>query len=117
MKKALRASNVIVIPNGVDLDKFKPIDKYIALKETEWDASKKHVLFAANPNRAEKNFKLAKESFEMLAEKDIDLHFLENVPNEKMNYYYNASDIILLASLWEGSPNVIKEANEINRAL
>jgi len=114
MKKALGTAKVSVIPNGVNFEKFKPIAKEIALLKTKWDTSKKHVLFAANPNRTEKNFKLAKEAFELLDRPDTELHYLKNVPNDKMIYYYNSSDVVLLSSLWEGSPNVIKEAMACN---
>jgi glycosyltransferase involved in cell wall biosynthesis len=37
------------------------------------------------------------------------LHYLKNIPNEKIPYYYNASSVVILTSLWEGSPNAIKE--------
>lgn len=114
MKTSLGISEVNVIPNGVDFNKFKPIDKSLALKKTGWDISKKHILFAANPNRPEKNFRIAKEAFELLANKELRLHFLNDVSNNDMPYYYNAADVVLLTSLREGSPNVIKEAMACN---
>ena len=114
MQNSLQMKDILVIPNGVDLSKFKPLIKEIALKETGWDTSMSHVLFAANPNRPEKNFELTKKAFELLNNQKLVLHYLKNVPNNKMVYYYNASDVILLSSLWEGSPNVIKEAMACN---
>jgi glycosyltransferase involved in cell wall biosynthesis len=114
MKNTLNINNVDIVPNGVDFDKFKPIDRKLSLKETGWNISKKHVLFAANPERHEKNYLLAKTAFELLSNKNLELHHLDNVSNDKMPFYYNASDVVLLTSLWEGSPNVIKEAMACN---
>ena len=114
MKNSLKISNVAIIPNGVDFKKFRPLDRIKALKIVNWHSSKKHILFAANPKRPEKNYKLAKAAFDLLDTKTIELHHLEDIPNEKMPYYFNASDVIILTSLWEGSPNVIKEAMACN---
>ncbi|GGX04157.1 glycosyltransferase family 4 protein [Aquimarina muelleri] len=114
MKEDSGLNKAYVIPNGVDFNKFKPIERSDAINETGWDPNKKHILFAANPNRPEKNFKLAEEAFNLIKEKDIQLQKLVDIPNEKMPYYFNASDVILLTSLWEGSPNVIKEAIACN---
>jgi teichuronic acid biosynthesis glycosyltransferase TuaC len=117
MKLSLGIKEVKIIPNGVDFERFQPIDKIIALKETGWDNTKKHVLFAANPKRYVKNFKLAKNAFDLLNRSDIDLHFLNEVPNVQLPFYFNAADVVLLTSLWEGSPNVIKEAMACNRPI
>ena len=114
MRTSLKSRKAIVVPNGVNFNIFKPIEKELALKHTNWNPSKKNILFAANPERIEKNFKLAKEAFDLLDRNDVELHYLDNVPNNQMPYYYNASDVILLTSLWEGSPNVIKEAMACN---
>jgi glycosyltransferase involved in cell wall biosynthesis len=114
MKKSSGLKKAVVIPNGVDIEKFKPIAKHKAISALDWTLDKKHILFPANPKRPEKNFKLAKEAFESLKNAAYELHHLNNVDNNLMPYYYNAADLVLLTSLWEGSPNVIKEAMACN---
>ena len=106
--------DVDIIPNGIDMNRFKPIDKELALKETGWDREKKHILFTSNPKRVEKNFKLAKEAFNFLDNENLELHYLVDIPNEKVPYYYNAASVVILTSLWEGSPNAIKETMACN---
>jgi glycosyltransferase involved in cell wall biosynthesis len=110
MYESLNIKSAYTISNGVDMSRFKPIDKDLALKRVDWDGTKKHILFTANPNRGVKNFKLAKMAFEYLNREDLELHYLKGVPQEEVVYYYNASDVVILTSLWEGSPNAIKEA-------
>jgi len=117
MKRATGIENISVIPNGVDLSTFFPISRNEALQITNWDPLKRHILFAANPNVYEKNYKLSKHALSLLKQNDIDYHVLENVPNEQMNFYLNSADIVLLTSLWEGSPNVIKESMACNRPI
>lgn len=117
MYNSLNLKNVEIIPNGVNFNKFKPIDKNTSLKKVGWSIRKKHILFAANPNRPEKNFKLAKDAFNLIKNPKVELHYLENTPNEMIPYYLNAADIVLLTSLWEGSPNVIKEAMACNTSI
>ncbi|MDB3868481.1 glycosyltransferase family 4 protein [Candidatus Marinimicrobia bacterium] len=117
MKKTLRISRAVVIPNGVDFKKYIPIKQKEALCITGWDKTKKHILFAADPERYVKNFKLAKDAFESLGNPDLDLHVLRNISSELMPFYYNAADLVILTSLWEGSPNVIKEAMACNKTV
>ena len=114
MYNSFGQKNVAIIPNGVDMNRFKPIDKEIAINETGWDRTKKHILFTSNPKRVEKNFKLAKEAFSLIEDENLELHYLVNIPNEKIPYYYNAASVVILTSLWEGSPNAIKETMACN---
>lgn len=118
MKKALGFLKVKVLPNGVDINKFRPINKDEAVKKLKWDSEYQHILFAANPSRPEKNFNLAKEAYEDISGyMDVQLHALVDVPHDLVPYYINASDVIILTSLWEGSPNVIKEAMACNKPI
>jgi len=117
MKNSSNLTKAHIIPNGVNLDRFKPIEKEASIKITKWNIDKKQILFAANPGRKEKNFQLANEAFKLLSDKNIELQTLINIPNELIPYYLNNADVVLLPSLWEGSPNIIKEAMACNKPL
>lgn len=112
-------SKVSVIPNGVDLSKFEPFDRDKACQELNWDSSYKHILFAANPDRKEKNIQLTKNAVDFLSNKynNLQIHVLKDIPHSRIPYMMNASDVVILSSKWEGSPNVIKEAMACNRPI
>ena len=114
MKTELGIDTVEVIPNGVDLELFKPLDKNDCRKELGWDIGKKIILFAADPKRPEKNFSLAKKATETLNIQDVELKVIYPVPHKDIPLYLNAADLLLSTSLWEGSPNIIKEAMACN---
>ncbi len=114
MYNAFGQKGVAIIPNGVDMQRFKPIDREEALNFTKWDRDKKHILFTSDPAREEKNFTLAKEAVDLLNDKNIELHYLKDIPNSNIPYYYNSADVVVLTSTREGSPNAIKEAMACN---
>ena len=117
MINSLEIHNASIIPNGVNLNQFTPKNHTISKEKLGWELNKIHVLFAANPSRWGKNFKLVEESFNSIHSENIRLHTLINVDFKQMNEIYNASDIILLSSYSEGSPNVIKEAMACNKII
>jgi glycosyltransferase involved in cell wall biosynthesis len=45
-----------------------------------------------------------------LCEYEITIIPVFNISPDKLKYYYSAADVLIMTSLYEGSPNVIKEA-------
>ena len=110
----LISDKIHVLPNGVNIEVFKPMDKRLCRKRLEWETNKKIILFAADPKRVEKNFNLAKAAIQALDRKDIVLQVVYGISHDNMPIYINAADVLLLTSLGEGSPNVVKEAMACN---
>jgi teichuronic acid biosynthesis glycosyltransferase TuaC len=115
-KEMARISDIkdaFLIPNGVDLITFNIVSKDAARKKLGLDSGKRYILFAADPERKEKNFLLAKKAIDII-NKEVDLLIVYNKTQEDLNMYFNAVDVVLLTSHYEGSPNVIKEAMSCN---
>ena len=106
-----------IIPNGVDLNNFQSLDKIKNQIKLDWNTNKFHILFLADPSRPEKNYELLKKSIELINEPNYEIHFLENMKHSEIPIWINASDIVTLSSLWEGSPNVIKESMACNKPI
>lgn len=115
MKASLKMSKAMVIPNGVDLHRFCELHQSDCQKRLGWDTNKKHLLFPADINRPEKNYMLLKRAIGLIDNKDIEVHWFNKVPNEETPLWYNAADVVVMTSLWEGSPNAIKESMACNR--
>jgi glycosyltransferase involved in cell wall biosynthesis len=105
-----------VIPNGVNIKKVENLDKHISTSHSSKDKTtqKKTVLFAANPNRKSKNYLLAKKAMDIV---DSQLKVVYNKTHEEILSEILQTDILLLTSRWEGSPNIIKEAMACNRPI
>ena len=114
MKEVLYMTKAHIIPNGVDLDRFKPMPKADARKYLNYPERKNLIVSISNPNRFEKNRELADKAIEALKYYEVDFKHIYNVPNSEIPYYLNAADLLLLTSKWEGSVNVVKEAMACN---
>lgn len=114
MKSSLKSKKAVVIPNGVDFDKFYPVNREEALEKTGWDKRNINILFTSDPERPEKNYELAFNAVNRLAQNEIKLHVLKGVSNNMVVFYLNSASVVLLTSKWEGSPNIIKEAMACN---
>lgn len=122
MYRSLGIKRAIIIPNGVNMERFQPMSKSDCQKRLGWDAAKKHILFPANASRPEKDYALAEAVIKQLTTDScqlntFELHAFENTPNAETPYWYNAADVVLMTSKWEGSPNAIKEAMACSRPI
>lgn len=97
-----------LIPCGINLDDYPPIDKLEARKQMELEPGKKYVLFAGAFDNAVKNAPLAKEVVALLH--DVELLELKGYSRSQVAVLMQAVDAFLMTSHSEGSPQVIKEA-------
>jgi glycosyltransferase involved in cell wall biosynthesis len=105
-----------VVQYGLDLNKFYPVDKQEARKHLKWSENEIYVFFNSRFDRVEKNAQLAFAAIEILKKQGIQCKLIEfrNIKTEDLNFYYNASDLFLLTSIREGSPQSVKEALACN---
>lgn len=106
-----------VVPHGVDLDLFRPMDRELAREELGWDPDRYHVLFPYRPWREIKDYPRAErvvEGARELVDDPVELHALDGVDHDEMPTYMNAANVVLVTSKREGFPNVVKEALACN---
>jgi glycosyltransferase involved in cell wall biosynthesis len=106
----------VVIQYGLNLDRFFPINKKEARNQLQWSENKKYILFASKFDRIEKNAQLAFDALNILKQQGLDCILIEfnRIKPEDLIFFYNASDVFLLTSLFEGSPQSLKEAMACN---
>jgi len=112
LPRRVPSANLRVLPCGIDLARFKPGDALSCRRQLGWRSDSFHVLFASSNGDPVKRPWLAKAAVEVAARRGIpaELHYLAGVPNSEVPVWLNASDALLLTSLQEGSPTVVKEA-------
>jgi teichuronic acid biosynthesis glycosyltransferase TuaC len=105
--------NDTIIHCGVDSERFSPMDRNDARRQLDWNTDELVALFAATkPYEPRKRIDLAKAAVKH-AEVDlgpIRLAIAENLPPDSIPVMMNAADCLLLTSMAEGSPVVVKEA-------
>lgn len=106
----------VVIPCGVDLEVFRPYNRYEARARLGWPQEKDLILFPFDPARLVKRYDLAKAAVERLVQDGVDAELMTvfGVENREMPWCYSAADVMLLCSDREGSPTSIKEALACN---
>ncbi len=103
---------VHVLPCGIDLERFKPQDPVACRRRLAWSGDSFHVLFASSNGDPVKRPWLAHAAVGETLRRGIpvELHHMTGVANAEVPVWLNASDALLLTSLQEGSPTVVKEA-------
>jgi glycosyltransferase involved in cell wall biosynthesis len=116
MRQRLRLDSANVIPNGVDTGLFRPADRTDARHILGLDPGKKFVLFPYNPAEARKRYDLVEAAVRLARERIPEIEILQvmQIPQSRMPLYMNAADVMVMASMLEGSPNAVKEALAVN---
>lgn len=108
-------AKVRVIPCGIDLDRFKPEDALECRRKLGWRTDTYHILFATNGNPV-KRPELARKTVDLLLQRGVkaELHEMRGIPYSDVTTWINASHAMILTSLHEGSPTIVKESLACN---
>ncbi|MDH7602190.1 MAG: glycosyltransferase [Armatimonadota bacterium] len=108
-------TDTYLLPCGVDVELFKPMDQTEARRILGWETSRKKMLYVGRESPG-KRLDIIKEAHAIVASRrgDTDLVIASAVPHEQVPVYMNAADVFVFASESEGAPVVIKEALACN---
>ncbi len=106
----------VVIPDGVDLESFSPGDQLEARKRLGWGLHHPIAIINAARDPQAKGLKIAQEAIAVAKATvpDVELLVVQGIKPDDMPLCYRAADVLVCASNYEGSPNVIKEALACN---
>ena len=97
LRGAGTSRRIAVLPVGIDLHRFRPIDRREARERLGLDPDRPYLLFPHDPSRPLKRFDRARE-----AVGDTTLLTMGNVPPDEVPYWINASNAVLVPSQAEG---------------
>lgn len=106
------------LPNGIDLSLFRPVRMQDAKQNLGLDPQAKYILFVSSKStlRMQKRYDLFKQVVDILHARDKSIQELvvSGVAQAEMKNFYSAAELLLLTSIFEGSPNSVKEAIACN---
>ncbi len=115
MRDYLPPRPVHIVPSGLDFSRLPLLEAPEARRQLGLSPSKRLVLFVGNPAEARKRYNLAREIVSRLDKSlDAELVVAWRVPHSQIPVYMNACNALLFVSMYEGSPNVVKEALACN---
>jgi len=112
---SLGQTGATIIPCGIDLDLFRPMPQGEARSRLGLDPGGRYVVYAGRTG-PEKRLEIIEEAVARLQVNDpgIRLLLLTKKAHRVVPLYLNAADVLVLASDFEGSPMVVKEAMACN---
>jgi glycosyltransferase involved in cell wall biosynthesis len=105
-----------VIPCAVDLDLFAPIDRVEARRALGWPIAGPCVLFPGARNDRSKVSNKRVDVFDAVVERlrrsepGVVAASLDGLSRKQVALAMNAADVIVVTSMWEGAPVVVKES-------
>lgn len=129
-KGILSDKDVRIIPNGIDMERFKPIDRYVAREALQLPQHKKIILTGSYNLKSERKGWVFLESAlkrptfhevlllaygsvstSMNSDLPFEIQTLGYVSDERLlRLYYSAADVFVLPTLADNLPNVLIEA-------
>ena len=113
--------NITYLPNGVNMELFRPIDKSECKRRLGLDPTKRYILFVDSNTykaRTQKRKDRFDDTLEILKNKfghnNLDALIMTKTAREDVPYWMNACELYLLTSDEEGSPNAVKECMACN---
>ncbi len=97
----------LVLPCGVDMERFRPLPRAQARAELGLDPARAHLLFPADPARAEKRFDRARALADAC---EATLLTLGGVSPEEVPLWINAANAVVVPSEREGFGLAVLEA-------
>ena len=107
-------NNKYIIPCGVNLELFKPLDPTSLKIKYKFSSKKRYILFSSRFNNEVKNWILATQAIDSLNSNNIEVIELDGYSRLEVVELMNICDMALLTSVSEGSPQFIKEAMACN---
>lgn len=104
-----KKNNILVTPYGVDSVTFIPMCYSAFPIHPLVKKDEINILFSSRFDREEKNSQLANEACDVVNRK-INLIEFKGLTRSEVVVLLNQVDLLLMTSLWEGSPQVVKEA-------
>ncbi|MBE0674537.1 MAG: glycosyltransferase, partial [Bacteroidales bacterium] len=92
MKSRMRLREAHIVPNGVDLERFVPVEQEFARKVLNLPVEKKIIVFVSVKNRPEKNLPLAANAVRRLNDTRVELIHLHDRENSEIAMYLSAAD-------------------------
>ena len=105
-----------VIPPGIDLQRFAPMDPKSAKDKLNMPNEQPFVFFPSDPSRPGKRHDLFLDAVARITQ-PVNVRAAGDIPPDQMPTYLNAADVVVLTSVYEASPMAIKEAMACNRPI
>src|SRR5450755_3893794 len=111
LPEGIDSRKVTILPNGIDLQRFQPLDRRACHSALGMNPERFQILFADSKGQPRKRRPLAEAAVEELRRQGIpaELQVIQKISHEQVPQWINAADVLLLTSIHEGSPNVVKE--------
>ena len=106
-------SEYSIIPCGIDMEQLPLVDRQDAIRELGLPEDRPNILFGGSFSNSRKNYPLAKEAVGRLPF-PVNLIEMKGFDKRGVNLLLCGCDLLLLPTLSEGSPQVVKEAMACN---